>query len=132
MPTPTYTALTTTVLEATTDIVDIGSIPADYRDLVLIIAGSPVTQFNITLRFNGDSSSAYWSQQMTARQTNGVSYYTAGVAESEMYIIQNLVANGQPFNVIAHIFDYSVTDKQKNVLSRASGTDNQEIGRAHV
>jgi len=79
MPTPTYTPLATVTLGSTAASVTFSSIPATYRDLILIITaqrtGSPV---NVGMRFNGDSGSNYSSVFMTGTGSSAISGTVSG------------------------------------------------------
>lgn len=123
MATPTYIALATTTLGASTGTVTFSSIPAGYRDLVLVIAGKPAGNFLIYLRLNGDSGNNYFGLQMSGRGTNGATSYTSGVGEAQAYVLQNAAVSGEQFNTIANIMDYSATDKHKTILSKTTAKD---------
>jgi len=123
MPTPTYTALATVTLASTAASVTFSSIPATYRDLILIITaqrtGSPV---NVGMRFNGDSGSNYSSVFMTGTGSSAVSGTVSGT---------NVQLDVYPYppssgfnNYIVQIMDYSATDKHKSVLVRVNDAGN--------
>ena len=116
MPTPTYIALANTTLGSSTSSITFSSIPATYRDLVLVIDNATTSvnqQFNF--RFNSDSGSNY----------NHV--YAASVAAGPESAGQSNQAQGRLGNIgtsagnhIAQIMDYSATDKHKTVLVRSN------------
>jgi hypothetical protein len=112
MPTATYIALATTTLTTTTSSVTFSSIPATYRDLVLIAAGSVDTDRGANIQFNNDTGTNYSIVFMFGQGTS---------ANSEQYTGQTSIGFGafQPNGInIHHIMDYSATDKHKTVLGR--------------
>ena len=123
MPTPTYTALANVTLGSTAT-VTFSSIPATYRDLILVVRG---TTNNI--RVNGDTGSNYSNVAMYGNGSSAGSgaetttfFYTnwwgGGTAANRMYIVQ--------------FMDYSATDKHKTILVRGDQADaeaNANAGR---
>jgi hypothetical protein len=114
MPTPTYTPLATQTLSSTASSVTFSSIPATYRDLILVVncrhTGSG-TQ-DLIMQFNSDAG-------------NASRVYMAGYSSTtESGTLSNIVAqfNDQNNNEvgISHIMDYSATDKHKTVLTRTN------------
>jgi hypothetical protein len=115
MPTPTYTALATRTLTGTASSVVFSTIPATYRDLILVCSGtSSNTAINsIFLRFNSDTGSNYAYVAMygiSGGAGSGATTLTGAVAG--LTISSSVNAN------ITQIMDYSATDKHKTVLSR--------------
>jgi len=117
MPQPTYTPLATVTLGSSASSVTFSSIPATYRDLILVFGGTRTTTNNIQIRFNGDTGSNYsWVN----------AYGFSGGADSGSQTLSfmaltsvSLVASEQ-VNTIVNFMDYSATDKHKTVLSRLS------------
>jgi hypothetical protein len=111
MPTPTYKALATRTLTSTATSVTFSSIPATYRDLILVVNGAGSTQDNATLTFNGDTTAANYSY-VTMRGDGSAATSTSGTGA--------LVATytTSRFSAIVQIMDYSATDKHKTRLSR--------------
>jgi hypothetical protein len=119
MPTPTYTALATVTLGSAANSVTFSSIPATYRDLVLVHNNLGTTNaVDAVMRFNGDSGSNY----------NRVFMYT------DVSTIQSSSASNQtslslffPRTTVGfvslQIMDASATDKHKTVINRASVSD---------
>jgi hypothetical protein len=114
-PVSTYVALATTTLGASASTVTFSSIPASYRDLILIGAGTTGASSLFYLRFNGDTGSNY--SRIRALGYSGGPYSDATTATSISDIAQFDTNQG---NFIAHIMDYSATDKHTAVLMRAS------------
>jgi hypothetical protein len=97
--------------------VTFGSIPQNFRDLVLIVnTPTLATDSQLVLRFNGDTGSNYSRIYMetifgsvgTAAGTNEYAY--AGAYGSA------------PATLITNIMDYSATDKHKCFLARGDGS----------
>jgi hypothetical protein len=120
MPTPTYTPLATVTLASTASSVTFSSIPATYRDLVVVHNnfGTVNNDANSNFRFNGDSGSnysrvyAFWSGSIVSGAATG---------ENSMSVFGLRTTVGDS---ISHIMDYSATDKHKTVLTRTNTVDN--------
>ena len=127
MPTPTYDLIASTTLAAATSSVVFGSIPQGYRDLVLIMNGSPSTNDYPTLssRLNGDSGANYERIRMNG---TGSTYGAAGTAGLTGLQLGSLTGIGSSTtsrsHVIANLMDYSATDKHKTALVR-NGTNTE-------
>lgn len=108
MPTPTYMPIANITLTSTAASVTFSSITQQYRDLVLVsnqMSASDNVDGN--LEFNGD----------TANYTRVFIYATGGaVASSYGTDRQAFVPRVDPGTFIAHIMDYSATDKHKTTL----------------
>jgi len=107
MPTATYIALANTTLSGTASSITFSSIPATYRDLVLVFNGSmSANNIRLILRFNG-SSSNYTAVRMFGQ---------GNVSDTQTQIDMGY-ADGRVVG-IANIMDYSATDKHKTALVR--------------
>lgn len=117
MPTSTYTALATTTTSGGETSVTFSSIPATYRDLVLVVQPIDTTTNGGRMRFNSDSGSNYSYVYMGGTGSAAESYSgtTNGVAS---WVAQSTIST-----VIFQIMDYSATDKHKTVLDRSSRSD---------
>jgi hypothetical protein len=119
MPTPTYTPLATVTLGSAAASITFSSIPATYRDLIIVTdtlnsSGSE----NLKLRFNSDTSSSY---NIVALRGNGST--ASSTTLGGVYAYVDTQAYGNATNRHSHIIqvmDYSATDKQKTFLSRAN------------
>jgi hypothetical protein len=111
MPTKTYTPLANITLGAATASVVFSSIPATYRDLILVVVPLRASTNNTALRINGSSASEYTSVRM---------YGDSGGASSDTTSDTSLDIGGSATNYlsITQIMDYSATDKHKTILSR--------------
>jgi hypothetical protein len=114
MPTPTYTPLATVTLASSASSVTFSSIPATYRDLILVMNGSPSTGSYAFLRFNGDSGSNYNYIFMYGDGSSAVSQ--SFTSQTQGYI-GNIDATVRT-TFIAQVMDFSATDKHKTFLSR--------------
>jgi hypothetical protein len=120
MPTPTYTPLATVTLGSAAASVTFSSIPATYRDLIIVTdtlnsSGSE----NMKIRFNSDTGSNYSSLRVT---TDGLGAYSGSINNTTVAYADHS-AYGDASNRHNHIIqflDYSATDKQKTFLSRAT------------
>ena len=123
MPTPTYVALATATLTSGATSVTFSSIPATYRDLVIITnIGRNAGSAALLIRFNGDTGSNYSNVTMygdgssTTSNTNGITDWLPLGWNANLGTALNFVG-------IAHIQDYSATDKHKTVLARSNRAD---------
>jgi hypothetical protein len=113
MPTPTYTPLANVTLGSSASSVSFSSIPATYRDLILVAtAKSTPTLATFLVNFNGDSSNIYSTVVMTGT-ASAAETYTSGQLT---YFVQ--IPTDALNVVVAQFLDYSATDKHKTFLSR--------------
>lgn len=125
-PVSTYTALATETLSGSDASITFASIPSNYRDLILIVAGNATGNENAELRFNGDSGSNYTNVRAIGTAGTHISDSATGTSTSRAARI----GSGQS-TVIMHIMDYSATDKHKTVLARSmQSTDAVHMGAA--
>jgi hypothetical protein len=116
MPTPTYTPLATVTLGSSAASVTFSSIPATYRDLILVVdnAATGVDQ-QFGYRFNGDSGANYpWVYALGSSSGAG--------AASGSSDLQGRLGNINTTrsNHLLQIMDYSATDKHKTTLARSN------------
>ena len=123
MPTSTYIPLQTITLGASASSVTFGSIPATYRDLVLVFAGTASTGLDNLIEFNGDTASNYSEVRMYAVGSTGSDTRAAGnIRIGDVYATQS--------NNIVQVIDYSATDKHKTIFSRGNSATNSTIATA--
>ena len=115
MPTPTYTPLATVTLASAASSVSFGSIPATYRDLVLVITGSASVDNTFGMIFNGDTGTNY---SYVDAFGNGSSPSSAASTDTRFLLTVNgtFGAGNHQFNT--QIMDYSATDKHKTGMTR--------------
>ena len=115
MPTNTYTALATVTLGGSDADITFASIPATYRDLILVIEGTSNVASNASLEFNGDTTSGNYANVFAAGTGSSA---TSGVSATGSYI-GGIYGTNRSINII-QIMDYAATDKHKTRLSRMS------------
>ena len=132
MSTPTYTPLATITLTSSASSVTFSSIPATYRDLVIVFNGqrSASGTVGLRVRFNSDTGSNYHVVKMLGdgsvaeSSVDSPNDYVEGSANRAISAVSRS-------NAICQIMDYSATDKHKSVLSRSSRADATE-GQAYA
>jgi hypothetical protein len=114
MPTPTYTPLATVTLGSAASSVTFGSIPATYRDLI-IITDTLASSDSLVLgfRFNGDTGSNYSRVWMLGDGANAGS----GTTTNNFAPLANVWSSDRSITR-TQIMDYSATDKHKTLLVR--------------
>jgi hypothetical protein len=127
MPTPTYTPLATVTLGSSASSVTFSSIPATYRDLILVcLAGFSDTGITARIRFNNDFGSNY---HLVSLRGNGTTASTRSSSGTGSAFLSDTTpsATTTRLQLNVSVIDYSATDKHKMVLSRAdnasAGTD---------
>jgi hypothetical protein len=114
MPTPTYTPLATITLGSAAASVTFGSIPATYRDLILVLQGLANTSIlSATMRLNGDTGSNYSYVFMT-----GTGSVAQSSAATDTRINVAAISASSMSQTIFQLQDYSATDKHKALLIR--------------
>ena len=118
----TYTPIASITLGATTSSVTFSSIPQTYTDLVIITSGTSSGGAQMTVRFNG-ATSTYTSVMMSgngsatdSRRITGLTYIQLGY--------HDYFTTGQS-NAITQINNYANTTTFKTVINR---TDNAAVG----
>ena len=109
MPTATYIALAEFTTSGNTQSVTFSSIPATYRDLVLVINGKTTSGPVAIEVFVNNSSSGYSLVQMTGDGSS-----TSSNSQTNPEII---MSSTDGMNII-NFMDYSATDKHKTMLVR--------------
>ena len=124
MPTPTYTALANITLGSSASSVSFSSIPASFRDLVVVFAGTRTGNNNVNVRFNGDTGSNYtYVGASTYLDTSD----SSGTTSTQIISTLGGLQTGTQLNVIFQFLDYSATDKHKQTLSRFSQTGSETV-----
>jgi hypothetical protein len=112
MPTATYIPLANVTLGSSAIGVTFSSIPATYRDLVLVVDGTLVSGADDSrVYYNGDTNNANYSGvEMNGNGSSGFSstFLTTGAFGTDRS------------KTIIQIMDYSATNKHTNLISRAS------------
>ena len=123
MGTPTYIPIANTTIGATTSAITFSSIPATYRDLIIVFLGRSTSNVQAGIRFNNDSSgSNYSSQRLSA---NGTTLVAANTTDTYIVVAKSaLGTTTSDLQMNIEIMDYSATDKHKAVLSKAGNAAN--------
>jgi hypothetical protein len=121
MPTPTYTPLATVTLGSAASSVTFSSIPATYRDLILVVNGQLASAGQIYLRLNGDTGNNYSWVSAQGQVSNAT--VSAAYTENKMIAwLANNLDSGTRFVFTTSLMDYSATDKHTTALMRINGT----------
>lgn len=117
MATPTYVPLATYTVTGSADpSITFSSIPATYRDLILVMSGTLSGTFgDILFRLNGFTTG--YSSVYASGGSGGVSSGTFGT-DSMRFNFFGGWNNTNPGSCIVHFMDYSATDKHKTALGR--------------
>lgn len=124
------TALATTTLASSSATVVFSSISQSYRDLRLVVnwTGSAQTASNQYVQANGDTGANYPVVEMYG---DGSGTGSNAFTSNGLYLqyLSSSVTNGLK-TATMDIMDYSVTDKHKTALSRASNSNGTVDARA--
>jgi hypothetical protein len=119
MPTATYTPLATVTLGSSASSVSFSSIPASYRDLIIVtnILSPTVDGCDFALRVNGDTGTNYSYVRMYGGSAATGSDSSASATNiSGGFGLGNNTTTPAPVTI--QIMDYSATDKHKTFLTR--------------
>jgi hypothetical protein len=114
MTTPTYIPLATTTLGATATSVTFGSIPATYRDLILVVNAQASADSLAFIEFNSDTTAAnyYFVYALGSGSTDA-----SGSGDAFPLMPFNSSTYSQ---TMVQVMDYSASDKHKTSLVRDS------------
>lgn len=119
-PVSTYVALQTTTLGSSTAAVTFSSIPNTYRDLVLVGTFAAGTNGTFSIRVNGDGGNNYSRVYMVG---SGSGSGVFGATTNNAY---RLLSYSSTISLaIAHLIDYSASDRQKTLLFRGNDGSNE-------
>jgi hypothetical protein len=123
MPTPTYTPLANITLGSAASSIVFGSLPSSYRDLVIVFVGAGSTTLQGRIRLNGDTGANYSYMRVSGNGTAGsganANFQTSGFISA---IAQATATGALQMNI--NIMDYSATDKNTSIISRAGQAAN--------
>jgi hypothetical protein len=117
MPTSTYDLIASNVLGSSAASVTFSSIPATYRDLILVIDASSADPTAMQTRFNSDSGANYGYVRATVDGAGSITSAAAFGATSLVNPSFSPIYENATVHII-QVMDYSATDKHKTVLSR--------------
>jgi hypothetical protein len=125
MPTPTYTPLATVTLGSTASSVTFSSIPATYRDLIVVLSVRSTRANDLDFmaaRLNGDGGTNYSDVNMFGDPNNSTNSQSgSGATYLNMVNIDAASRPAGTFSpVVLQIMDYSATDKHKTYLIRGN------------
>jgi len=125
MPTSTYTPLATVTLGSSAASVTCSSIPATYRDLILVVTGRSTYTTDagegLSLRLNSDSGSNYSYVRMGGTGSSAFSDTASSQTRAFVSSMRSSASsNTSPSVSIVQIMDYSATDKHKTILGRGT------------
>jgi hypothetical protein len=122
MPTATYTPLANVTLASATSTVTFSSIPATYRDLVVVVNGGATTNGNVRIALNSDTNDSNFS--MVYMDNAGTGSFASGNASARLLNFNGFMENNLNTNYLVQIMDYSTTNKHKTYLSRSNNAAN--------
>ena len=126
MPTSTYDLIASNVLGSSASSVTFSSIPATYRDLILVIHAR--ANSNIAIQLNSDTGSNYSRVSMLGTGSVAQSSSTTG---DRFYIAEQAQSNTVFVQYRLQFFDYSATDKHKPLLVRGDNANAATMAEAH-
>lgn len=118
MPTATYTPLANITLGSSSTSVSFSSIPATYRDLVLVVNYEANSVGYLQLRVNNDTGNNY---SFVTMYTDPAVVSTTNTYD-RFYPTTNTTLSGARIMNVTQIMDYSATDKHKSFLNRVNFT----------
>lgn len=121
--TATYDLIASNVLTSSASSVTFSSIPATYRDLVLVcseLLNTDPENSNVGIRLNSDTGSNYLVVKASGNGTNTDSRtVTTNYLYADLDVLFGNTAAQKGLTII-QFMDYSATDKHKTVLSRSN------------
>jgi len=126
VPQATYTPLATVTLGSTAASVTFSSIPATYRDLILVVNAGIPTEGVPRVRLNNDSGSNY--SFVEAFSTGSIFSFSGTSQVFAKLGITGTGFTGNRFMCVAQFMDYSATDKHKTILVRNNDDDTRGVG----
>jgi hypothetical protein len=124
VPQPTYTPLATVTLSSSASSVTFSSIPATYRDLILVVNSQQDATTGAGIRFNADSGSNYSHVVM---RNSGGSPVSGTFTGTNFLSSWSSRLSGSRYMLVFQAMDYSATDKHKTVIYRNGYTDNDSV-----
>lgn len=118
MPTSTYIALANTTLGSSASSITFSSIPATYRDLVVVLAGTISASNGVYLRINGDSGANYTAVYAYGNGTSALSNTQLNFNGLYAGNFTTTLANS-----VNQIMDYSATDRHKTMIQRGNDSN---------
>lgn len=123
-----YVALANITLVSSTSSVTFSSIPATFRDLVLVTRRITNTAANAGWIVNGDSANNYTQVFMSGSGSSATAGANSNIGS--LYLDVGSSTSTEALNHIVQFMDYSATDKHKTVLSREDRADQRTSATA--
>lgn len=122
MPTTTYTPLANITLGTAASSITFGSIPATYRDLIVIFVGAGSTTLEGRIRLNGDTGANYEYQRLSGNGTTG----SAAFATSQTSGFLSSIAQATTTSSLQMTINLCATNiaRRKVIVSRADNAAN--------
>ena len=121
--TPTYDLIASNVLSSSASSVTFSSIPATYRDLVLVCDLGGAGNVLPYIQFNSDTGENYNLVRAGGNGSSALSSQSAGATQIPLYF-QGYATSTSRSIILTSVLDYSATDKHKPVLARSNGASN--------
>jgi len=123
MATPTYTLIDSTVLGSSASSVTFSSIPADYRDLVIVISAKGTENARF-LRGRINNNTGYYYYQVAAKGNGSSAFSTSSNGSYNYFQLAYDGYSDTTFTqTILNIFDFADTDKQSPMIERTNRAD---------
>lgn len=124
------TALVNITLETTSSEINISGIPTNYRDLIVVLAGIPTSNF-VTglLQINGDTGTNYTMIGMRGNASTAVTY-TTNLGYGFFDYAGDTPVNSTSLSQM-EFMDYSLTNKHKTFLTRQDNATDVTEAMAH-
>lgn len=120
MPTPTYDLIASNVLTSSASSVTFSSIPATYRDLVVVVTSTASTDTQFQIRPN--SATTNLSSVSAEARTDGTTY-SATFNDIGGVFLYNYLGSTRSTQIV-QLLDYAQTDKHKTILLRLNNASN--------
>jgi hypothetical protein len=134
MPTSTYDLIASNVLGTAVTSVSFSSIPATYRDLILVMEIDLTSTFDgfrtLSLRFNGDTGSNYNRVLMEGNGSSAISGSATNSTSLALAGNNSRTDDATNPTFIIQLMDYSATDKHKTILSRKNQAARTTVAQA--
>jgi len=126
MATTAWVAIGSITLDSTAASVTFGSIPATYRDLVLVVDCEATSNLDAAVRYNGDTGSNY--SYVLMRGASSGTFSGATGSSDRVYLNTSALSTDNRGTYILQVMDYSATDKHKTSLHRTNYNDTAIVG----
>jgi hypothetical protein len=116
--TDTYRPLATVTLGSAASSVTFSSIPATYRDLILVATGTSTADADIQITINSDTTSGNYSRVTASGNLNNLA--VSSTTSGNQVTFWGFWSSSQVATFTNQFMDYSATDKHKTFLTRAN------------